>query len=262
MARKRVELVQEGAAIEEFYGCDGMEWKPGKVATVTEDGFVAESGVKYTMADLRSSWRFAAGPAEVAGVDVRTEPLALDAVNVMTAIATDAAEQASTGLFAHGPAGLPGTPSAEEQVSKLPPRPTLDVAIERYGNLDRDIQTYLTRLESWVVGDGWQAEFDAHVGELRVAWEWFGTRLAAMNAAGVVVKVTPRSRRDAWMRPGAEVSLNEAAFKRFLAHYPAAVLENLTIEVATERDVFLVSGERELGLVPKSQVIKRKAAAS
>lgn len=143
-----------------------------------------------------------------------------------------------------------------------PPRPTLEVAIERYGNIDRDMQKFLGRLDSWIVEASCETgAHDGHVAicsELRDAWEVLGKHLSYLEKIHATVKVTAKSRRDAWMRPGVQVALSEEALPRFAAYYSAEVLENLTIRHAGEDVAFLVSGERELGLVPKSQIVKRQ----
>lgn len=165
-------------------------------------------------------------------------------------------------------AGLPGTESTTEQVSSKPPRPALDVAIERYRNLDEGVQRFLVRLDSWklfradgkdavVADDESQQALDELVGETLESWEQLGSVLENLATCKVIVKVTNRSRRDAWMRPGAEVSMREDVLKRFSAVYSADVLENLVIKAATESDVFLASGDRDIGLVPKAYVVKR-----
>lgn len=233
-------------------------------------GFYA-GGAYYRTSDEGRSWRNlrlkAAQPVEVGGKDVRTLPLPIQE-SIGTKVGRSAAEACDKIVAAammeeveplHANANCPRPPASEQKVQ---PRPTLDVAIERYGNLDVGIQKYLERLESWVLSGAAlaaseQSSFDALVGVMREQWDLLGKRLVSMSAAGTIIKVTNRSRREAWMRPGAEVSLREDVFKRFLAAYPCEVLERLTIKSVTESDVFLVSGDRELGLVPKAHIVKR-----
>jgi hypothetical protein len=242
-----------------------MPWRPTKVKELTEDGFIAESGVRYAISDKGTRWRapsahlravLSKGPVEVSGKDVRTLLLP----GVMPDQPDSRVEAAFSGEPAHSSDWTTHRVATGEPTADKKPRPTLDVAIERYGNLDPDIQRFLTRLESWVVGDGWQGSHDDNVGEIRAAWGLLGTKLEAMKVSGVTVKVTPRSRRDAWMRPGAEVALREDVLKRFGTYYPADVLENLTIKAAGDADVFLASVDRDIGPVPKSQVVKREKA--
>lgn len=242
-------------------------------------GFYA-GGAYYRTSDEGKSWRNlrlkAANPVEIGEKDVRTLPLPYVAPAQAEAMAEPLPEAyggaAGCGATAPGAgkmlqelaeaAGGPAlttlaVPGLQEP-KKPEPRHTLDVAIERYGNLDVGIQRFLVRLDSWVVsGDCDQRVHDDVVLDVVNAWNSLGVHLHAMAKENTTIKVTNRSRRDAWMRPGAEVSLRDDVLQRFGAVYAADVLENLSIRAATESDVFLVSGERELGLVAKAHIVKR-----
>jgi hypothetical protein len=266
MAKKRgqdaVFILTVGAEIDEFYGTSDMPWKPGKIATVEADVFTAESGVVYKVSERGARWRTpsahlravlakaAEGPAEPA------EPAEPDH------------EEARQQMTPNGVIQTPETTKGASPKAK-PPRPSLEVAIERYGNLDRELQPFMTRLESWIPvdpenpenGDLLQTALDNATECFRGAWAGLGEQLRDMQANGTVVKVTNRSRRDAWMRAGAEVALRQDTFQRFLACIPCSVLENLTIKVVGDEDVFLVSGDRDIGMVPKAQVMRRKRSS-
>jgi len=139
----------------------------------------------------------------------------------------------------------PGHPLA----GKPAPRPTLECESEVHAHLDPRIEAHLLRVEAW---SGVPASFELHTAaeDVRAAWARLGQRLLAMREAGIVVKSTAKTRKLARMKPGTRVQLvddNMAAdYSAMYSPEEIAALE--VVRVVGER-VFLVTGEREVGLV-------------
>jgi hypothetical protein len=164
------------------------------------------------------------GPVEVNGVDVRSETLP----------------------------GIEPPPKKEPTDAE---RRRLDYAIRRYANLAPAIELFCSRLQAWDVG-GSLRPVGLHADALLSFWNDIGEDLKLLKSDGVAVRVTGRSRQNAWMRVRAKVSLIESARKLYTEVYPDEVLDNLTIKAVLENSVFLASGEREIGIVPKASCVK------
>ena len=157
------------------------------------------------------------------------------------------------------PPTIPGVEGAEPQptAEEKAKRSTLDVAIERHAHLNPDIERFCQRLQAWRVNDpDLQRNYDGMLYRTLSFWKLLGEQLAHMKKESVAIKVTTRSRRDAWMRVGAKVKLREDVLAKFEAVYPPEVLGNLTVNAVLEDSVFLVSGDREIGIVPKAHCVK------
>ncbi len=96
-------------------------------------------------------------------------------------------------------------------VSKVPPRPSLDVAIETHGNLRPRIEALCSRLLAWDVSKLGEvgAKFTASVQDLRGNCLLLGEQLGILKAMGFEAKSTPKSRRDQAIASG-RVKLNDA----------------------------------------------------
>lgn len=131
--------------------------------------------------------------------------------------------------------------NATVSTSSVPPRPSLDVAIETHGNLVPRIEALCSRLLAWDVsklGEIGQA-FGATVREVAQRFRDIGSQLSLLRGMGFVAKTSAKSRRDQAIAAGT-VALSDATKEAWSQHYTAEELARVSI-VAIDGEIVWVS---------------------
>jgi hypothetical protein len=145
--------------------------------------------------------------------------------------------------------------SSGAATSKIPPRPSLDVAMDSLKLLRRHVFSFCARLKGWSLNKlapESALRFTGAIADLEAAVEQLGMVLAQLQHENFVAKATVQSRLRALLAPGSRVKLHRKSEKEFLAFYTQDELDNLQVVRVSSSHAILKTGDREVGLVKLS----------
>lgn len=132
------------------------------------------------------------------------------------------------------------------QVSDVPTRPSLDVAIENLANLTKHVEPFVGRLRAWDTSKltpEVALKFTGSVEDLAAAFVRLNDQLTALRAMGYVAKTTPISRLRAKLQVGSKVTLTTKAYEEFSQLFDDTVLGSLEVAQLRGQHAFLKAGD-------------------
>jgi hypothetical protein len=158
---------------------------------------------------------------------------------------------------------LPPVPAPGEKdyhVSAIPPRPSLDVAIDSHGLLLPRITAFCTRLLTWdtrALSPEQAPRFTGAIADLEDAYARLGDELKALKGSGFEAKTTQATRVKVRLK-GKPVALRPDVREEFAKLFTSEQLDSLTFTQSTRTKAMLVAGDgATLGLVPFTHILPK-----
>ena len=156
------------------------------------------------------------------------------------------------------PAPMPGEKG--EQSVAIPPRPSLDVAIDSHELLLPRITAFCTRLLTWDIRElspEQALRFAGAIADIEAAYARLGAELMALKVNGFEAKTTQATRVKVRLK-GKPVALRSDIRGEFLKLFTSEQLDSLTFEKTTGTKALLVAGDgATLGLVPFTHIVPK-----
>jgi len=134
--------------------------------------------------------------------------------------------------------------------SKVPPRPSLDVAIDSHASISLRLLPFFKRMRSWDIRkleSDLASRFLNSITNLENNWQALQNALESMRRSGFVAKTTIATRTAAKLRPGDSVQLTDKQYAIFSQLYSKEELDDLTVIASTSTHVFLTGPTHNIG---------------
>jgi hypothetical protein len=148
----------------------------------------------------------------------------------------------------------PNVPSVE-----LPPRPSLDVAIESHQRHTEHLEPFITRLRTWdtskLLPDR-RESICASISGVEKAMAVLGADLAYLRSIGFVARTTVYTRMASGLKPGDRVTLRADQNAEFRQLYSQEQLDSLEVSRVGQKAAELRSGDGSiLGMVKLIHIV-------